>query len=420
MAKKTPFRLLLAVLLLLAPLLAAHAGQDVVLLLDNSSSMRVNDPHRLAVRAAREFADKRGADTRIAVIGFDLKPDVLLPLTVVNAQSREHIRRALTRLTYRGRGTDTAAALERALYLLDHNGSPDAQRFIILMSDGFINVGSHAGNQQKLRWIHESLIPEAAAGQIHIFAIAFTKYADYELLQTLAQKTGGDYFRVFRDRDLAGAFRQMGETLAAEAPPVPFNTPLTDVTQRNPGSPSVLWLILLTVLAVLAVVLGGYVAWSLRRLQRPVDVILREVQRTEGPRAVLYDIGNPDDIKRYELIDRTAVIGRHAGYDPEVQYILVNDSTVGRCHAVIERRGLSFWISDQGSANGTYVNGERIVGDSVLKDGDVISVHEHAFRFVLPGLAGPESIVFDDRQKIVQAVEPVETWPGRKLRENRG
>lgn len=48
------------------------------------------------------------------------------------------------------------------------------------------------------------------------------------------------------------------------------------------------------------------------------------------------------------------------------------DPTVSRFHAVVERFAPGWCIKDVGSRNGTYVNGERIVGERVLRAGDEI------------------------------------------------
>ena len=174
----------------------ARAAQDVVLLLDNSGSMRLHDPQRLAPRAVLDFVDSRGPDTRIAIIDFATRPMVLMPLTPVSAASRAQVREVLKHLDYHGQRTDTAAALERALYELATDGRAGTQKYIILMTDGFVDVGSAVHNQEKMHWIIQSLIPEAVSDHVRIFGIAFSDEADFELLQTLAEKTGAVYPRI--------------------------------------------------------------------------------------------------------------------------------------------------------------------------------------------------------------------------------
>ncbi|HTQ18976.1 FHA domain-containing protein [Mycobacterium sp.] len=49
---------------------------------------------------------------------------------------------------------------------------------------------------------------------------------------------------------------------------------------------------------------------------------------------------------------------------------LEHDTTVSRVHAVLENFGQVWSVRDLGSRNGTYVNGERIVAERVLRSGD--------------------------------------------------
>jgi hypothetical protein len=394
-----------------------RADQDVVLLLDNSGSMRVNDPQRLASKAVQDFVTNQGPDTRIAVIEFSTVPKVLLPLTPLTPDSRKGIDRALKSIDYRGQWTDTAAALERAVYELNNDGRAGAQKYVILMTDGHVDVGSDTRDAQKINWINQSLIPEAVSDHIRIFGIAFTDQADYELLQTLAVKTGADYFRAYHDKDLADIFQRIGNTLlnarlarssapgAAQSPQAPsekqaafqFNTPLTlPPATRNAEHAGWMWLVML--LVILAGGAAAFLFWNRTAVRKTLQQFgSHQAERLEGPQAVLYDISNPNDIKRYELTEKSTVIGRVAGYDPEVQYVIANEATIGRCHAVIEHRGRVFWITDQGSINGTFVNGERLTGDRALKHGDIIAVHRHEFEFVIPELFESDATVLAAR-----------------------
>lgn len=51
---------------------------------------------------------------------------------------------------------------------------------------------------------------------------------------------------------------------------------------------------------------------------------------------------------------------------------LPHDETVSRLHAVLENLGFAWSIRDLGSRNGTYLNGERITAERVLRSGDEV------------------------------------------------
>jgi pSer/pThr/pTyr-binding forkhead associated (FHA) protein len=53
---------------------------------------------------------------------------------------------------------------------------------------------------------------------------------------------------------------------------------------------------------------------------------------------------------------------------------LEHDPTVSRLHAVLENHGSAWSIRDLGSRNGTYLNGEKIDAERVLRSGDELRV----------------------------------------------
>lgn len=68
-------------------------------------------------------------------------------------------------------------------------------------------------------------------------------------------------------------------------------------------------------------------------------------------------------------LERDGVFGR----EPTVDYP-VEDPTVSRRHAQVLRVPDGWLLRDLGSANGTEINGARLVGDRVLREGDVLSL----------------------------------------------
>ncbi len=76
------------------------------------------------------------------------------------------------------------------------------------------------------------------------------------------------------------------------------------------------------------------------------------------------------------------LLGRSPQSDIEVSW----DPRVSAVHASLERRGSRWVIEDDGlSRNGTFVAGERLRGQRMLRDGDVIHVGDSLLGFRDPG-----------------------------------
>ena len=73
-----------------------------------------------------------------------------------------------------------------------------------------------------------------------------------------------------------------------------------------------------------------------------------------------------------------------AGRDPD-SAVFLDDITVSRQHAIIERRPDGAWfVRDVGSLNGTYVNGEQ-VEETKLVPGDEVQIGRFKLTFFAAG-----------------------------------
>src|SRR2546427_9071243 len=72
-----------------------------------------------------------------------------------------------------------------------------------------------------------------------------------------------------------------------------------------------------------------------------------------------------------ELTRLRTTIGRSVRND-----LCVEDPFTSRLHAEVRKRGDTLWLSDLGSANGTFLNGSRLTSPAQLQDGDRIRIGE--------------------------------------------
>jgi hypothetical protein len=108
--------------------------------------------------------------------------------------------------------------------------------------------------------------------------------------------------------------------------------------------------------------------------------------------------GQPIDVVK----DQTVV-----GRDPSCE-IVVADGSVSRRHARLERRGGIWWVVDQGSANGTYLNSLR-VAEQALRNGQELRFGALAFRVDLredPEATVATPVVTDDSATVMATAEP--------------
>ena len=72
------------------------------------------------------------------------------------------------------------------------------------------------------------------------------------------------------------------------------------------------------------------------------------------------------------------------GRDLEVAQIVFGDSSVARLHARIRRRNGRYWLYDEGSASGTFLNHDGLgLSPRQLQDGDEIRLGRVLLRFQL-------------------------------------
>jgi pSer/pThr/pTyr-binding forkhead associated (FHA) protein len=102
---------------------------------------------------------------------------------------------------------------------------------------------------------------------------------------------------------------------------------------------------------------------------------LLEELKTEGPALVVRSGGGRAG-EHFLLRTEAITVGRSPDCD-----IFLDDVTVSRRHALLRREDGRFFIEDQGSLNGTFLNRKRIE-TAALDDGDELQIGKYKLTFL--------------------------------------
>jgi FHA domain-containing protein/uncharacterized protein DUF4864 len=103
--------------------------------------------------------------------------------------------------------------------------------------------------------------------------------------------------------------------------------------------------------------------------------------------------------------EKQAMVGRDASAD-----VVVNDSSVSRKHARLERWGSNWAVIDQRSANGTFLDGQRIT-ESVLQEGQELRFGKVAFRVEIAAADFGATVMMSSPVSEATVMEPAAPRP---------
>ena len=109
----------------------------------------------------------------------------------------------------------------------------------------------------------------------------------------------------------------------------------------------------------------------------------------------------------FPLCPEPVTLGRQ-----EDNSIVLADAQVSRHHAEITVQAGQCVLRDLGSANGTYVNGERIAEDRVLGQEDLVALGQTGFKVVLSRVSAQQDTLVDlpVAASLAPAVQPGKPW----------
>jgi pSer/pThr/pTyr-binding forkhead associated (FHA) protein len=94
--------------------------------------------------------------------------------------------------------------------------------------------------------------------------------------------------------------------------------------------------------------------------------------------------------QEHRIPSQTATIGRAVECD-----VVIVSKDVSREHARVHLEGRRWFVEDLGSTNGSFLNGERVIGSMDMRDGDSLKVGDVTFVFHDPDTTTRENPIPD-------------------------
>jgi len=370
-------------------------NKDMVVLIENRPGLQSIDLEKLTARLVEQ-----GIGTFVGIMAFSDQVSVIWPLSDSQGINGESLMTSLTAINFDGIIFDLGRALERAVYELKYNGRGiDTKKILLITSPESSNI------QSVEPALTATVLSDLTEYNISLDVITFGDTETNFLTQKLKgiQNTNLYFVQGISEIDMtvdsilpASSLSDRGQlvtdtnNLASQAlPQVQQTQSQAQVNISTPvASPAVgeeektRSVIIIISAFILIITLGALIVLLYFRMKK-----MSGVGNVAISEAFLKDIHGYTSNERYLLGKKATMLGRVAGKDTDnLDYIVIPETTIGRRHAVIEYKDYAYWIIDQGSINGTFVNNIPVTSEVRLKQGDIVRLHKLEFEFSIPEL----------------------------------
>ena len=121
---------------------------------------------------------------------------------------------------------------------------------------------------------------------------------------------------------------------------------------------------------------ANYLQEQLALLSTEDRAVVSEIQSSQGEKAMILITRGSHKGSRFLITAEGASIGRTAE-----SAIFLDDVTVSRTHATVQKNGKDFFLKDAGSLNGTYINNVSI-SEHALVSGDEFQIGKFHLLFI--------------------------------------
>lgn len=165
---------------------------DVILLLDASGSMLLTDPQRLRDQGARLLVESLKPGDRLGIVEFSTDAKIVRALTDYRPEEAAEVSQRIGRIENSGIFTDILSGINLARSLIEEGARDEADRVIVLLSDGKMDPDPVKGTAEVLtRDLLDNILPGLRSGDIRVYTLYFSDQADKDLLSEIALGTNG-------------------------------------------------------------------------------------------------------------------------------------------------------------------------------------------------------------------------------------
>jgi FHA domain-containing protein/von Willebrand factor type A domain-containing protein len=366
---------------------------DVLVALDQSRSMKQNDPKRMVPQAVADLIQQLPVENAAGLVLFGSQAWPVQSLGPLGEEHRRQLVTSIADIRYSDAQSNPVAALEAALDEFRNRGRRGALPLILLLTDGGIDTGSNTRDAEILQVLETQVLTEIRRQKIRIYSIAFTTGADLSLLEKIARESGGECYLALTEDALESAFGRLRATVDKLLKPVSAGSQAATETSKpsqaieQPVTPPPVapraasgfpyrWFIL-GLASLMGLAAGCYLVFFLKpKPTREVPVGPLEIEADEPlTEATLVDLRTG---QTFRIQKKTIQVGRKPDND-----LVIAERTVSGHHARIRYEKGRFYVEDLQSANETKVNGLKVVGEVELHSGDVVRFDQFGYTFKL-------------------------------------
>lgn len=172
---------------------------DLILLMDSSASMRVNDPKKLRIGGAELLVELLKPGDRLGIVEFSSDTKVLWEFKDFTSKQIPKIREALNvDLSDSGLYTDLLNPLVKAREIFKTSkvqrtkSGKASEKVVILLTDGKMDPDpKKSSSAVRMEKLLREVLPNLKKDEIKVYTVSFSENADKQLLAEIATRTLG-------------------------------------------------------------------------------------------------------------------------------------------------------------------------------------------------------------------------------------